>query len=114
MKYFTSVRSAGIILWWWWFEGGASHEIFTNREGGPTIFLLLPGGIKNLIESFIPFLPHPPPPRELKNDNSLKEMDNFKLQQFNYSRSLITNRGTVERGIGRTAKNYYASLGRET
>ena len=28
----------------------------------------------------------------------LKEMDNGKLQQFNYSRSLITNRGTVERG----------------
>ena len=27
----------------------------------------------------------------------LKEMDNGKLQQFNYSRSLITNRGTVER-----------------
>ena len=68
MKYFTSVRSVGIILWWWWFEGG-SHEISKNREGGPTIFLLLPGGIKNLTESFIPFLPHPP--RELKNDNSL-------------------------------------------
>ena len=48
-------------FWWWWFEGG-SHEIFTNREGGSTIFLLLPGGIKNLTESFIPFLPHPPPP----------------------------------------------------
>ena len=75
----------------------------------------------------------------------LKEMDNDKLQQFNYSRSLITNRGTVKRGkihnlvtykhnnctimnyflelcvknlrdriIGRIAKNYYASLGRET
>ena len=28
----------------------------------------------------------------------LKEVDNGKLQQFNYSRSLITNRGTVERG----------------
>ena len=28
----------------------------------------------------------------------LKKMDNGKLQQFNYSRSLITNRGTVERG----------------
>ena len=28
----------------------------------------------------------------------LKETDNGKLQQFNYSISLITNRGTVERG----------------
>ena len=28
----------------------------------------------------------------------LKETENGKLQQFNYSRSLITNRGTVERG----------------
>ena len=28
----------------------------------------------------------------------LKETDNGKLQQFNYSRSLITNQGTVERG----------------
>ena len=27
-----------------------------------------------------------------------KKTDNGKLQQFNYSRSLITNRGTVERG----------------
>ena len=44
----------------------------------------------------------------------LKETDNGKLQQFNYSGSLITNRGTVERGIGRIAKNYYAPLGRET
>ena len=44
----------------------------------------------------------------------LKETDNGKLQQFNYSRSLITNRGTVERGIGRIAKNHYAPLGRET
>ena len=47
--------------WWWWFEG-RSHEIFKNREGGPTIYLLLPGRIKNLAESFIPFLQHPPPP----------------------------------------------------
>ena len=44
----------------------------------------------------------------------LKETDNGKLQQFNYSRSLITNRETVERGIDRIAKNYYAPLGRET
>ena len=29
----------------------------------------------------------------------LKETDNGKLQQFNYSRSLMTNRGTVERGL---------------
>ena len=44
----------------------------------------------------------------------LKETDNGKLQQFNYSRSLITNQRTVERGTGRIAKNYYAPLGRET
>ena len=43
----------------------------------------------------------------------LKETDSSKLQQFNYSRSLITNRGTVERGIGRIAKNYSAPPGRE-
>ena len=42
------------------------------------------------------------------------QADSGKLQQFNYSRSLITNRGTVERGIGRIAKNYYAPPGRET
>ena len=58
-------------FWWWWFEEGGSHEI-SQIERGSTIFLLFPGGgIKNLTESFIPFLPHPPPPRELKNDNSL-------------------------------------------
>ena len=44
----------------------------------------------------------------------LKEMGNGKLQQFNYSRSLITNRGMVERGIRHIANNYYAPLGRET
>ena len=61
-------------FWWWWFEdgGGGSHEIFTNRErGDQQFFCCFQGGIKNLTESFIPFLPHPPPPRELKNDNSL-------------------------------------------
>ena len=47
--------------------------------------------------------------------NLPKKTDNGKLQQqFNYSRSLITNQGTVERGIGRIAKNYYAPLDRET
>ena len=45
---------------------------------------------------------------------SLKETDNGKLQRFNYSRSLITNWGTVERKIGHIAKNYYVPLGRET
>ena len=69
----------------------------------------------------------------------LKETDNGKLEEFNYSRSLITNRGRVERGkihsvramnyflelivcqelgrqdkTGHIAKNYYAPLGRET
>ena len=44
----------------------------------------------------------------------LKETDNGKLQQFIYSGSLITNRRTVEREIGRIAKNYYAPPGRET
>ena len=34
----------------------------------------------------------------------LKETDNGKLQQFNYSRSLITNRGTVERGKVRSVR----------
>ena len=58
-------------FWWWWFvEGGSSHEIFTNREGDQQIFCCFQGGIKNLTVSFIPFLPHPP--RELKNDNSLR------------------------------------------
>ena len=57
-------------FWWWWFEGGG-HMKFSQIERGSTVFLLLPGGIKNLTESFIPFLPHPPPPRELKNYNSL-------------------------------------------
>ena len=72
MKYFTSVRSVGIILWWWWFEGG-SHEIFTNREGGPTIFLLLPGGDQKFNRVFHPV--STTPPRELKNDNSLNAYD---------------------------------------
>ena len=44
----------------------------------------------------------------------LKETGNGKLQQFNYSRSLITNWGMVEREIRRIANNYYAPLGRET
>ena len=47
-------------------------------------------------------------------ETCLKETDNGELQQFNYSRSLITNRETVERGTGRIANNDYAPLGRET
>ena len=34
----------------------------------------------------------------------LKETDNGELQQFNYSRSLITNRGTIERGKFHSAR----------
>ena len=48
------------------------------------------GGIKNLTESFIPFLQHPhptPPSRELKNDNSL----NGKLNQDRFSTNLTLN-----------------------
>ena len=41
------------------------------ERGDQQFFCCFQGGIKNLTESFIPFLPHPPPPRELKNDNSL-------------------------------------------
>ena len=55
-------------FWWWWFEGG-SHEIFTDREGGSTIFLLLPGGDQKFNRVFHPV--STTPPRELKNDNSL-------------------------------------------
>ena len=42
----------------------------------------------------------------------LKETDNGKLQQFNYSRSLITNRGTFERGKIHSARamNYFLEL----
>ena len=58
------------------------------ERGGSTIFLLLPGGIKNLTESFIPFLPHLPPPRELKNDNSLKskesQQNSFQLRSLKF------------------------------
>ena len=49
-------------FWWWWFEGGGgggSHEIFTERRD-QQFFCCFQGGIKNLTESFIPFLPHPP------------------------------------------------------
>ena len=62
--------------WWWWFEGG-SHEIFTNREGGSTIFLLLPGGESKLLQSLSSHFYHTPPPRELKNDNSLSIVESF-------------------------------------
>ena len=40
----------------------------------------------------------------------LKETDNGKLQQFNYSRSLITNRGTIERGKIHSARAMGVSL----
>ena len=42
------------------------------ERGDQQFFCCFQGGIKNLTESFIPFLPPPPPPREPKNDNSLK------------------------------------------
>ena len=75
-------------VWWWWFEGGGLHEIFTNREGGSTIFLLLPGGDKKFNRVFHPVSTTPPPPRELKNDNSLififPEFSRFFLQTFKF------------------------------
>ena len=40
----------------------------------------------------------------------LKETDNGKLQQFNYSRSLITNRGTVEKGKIHSARTMKENL----
>ena len=42
----------------------------------------------------------------------LKETHNGKLQQFNYSRSLITKGGTVERGKIHSARamNYFLEL----
>ena len=49
-------------------------------------------GVKLSIRSFVLFL------KQSFAQTCLKETDNGKLQQFNYSRSLITNRGTVERG----------------
>ena len=73
VKYFTSVRSADIILWWWWFEGGggASHKIFTNREGTNN-FSAASKGDQKFIRVFHP-VSTTPPPRELKNDNSLSQ-----------------------------------------
>ena len=59
VKYFTSVRSAGIILWWWWFEGGA-YEIFTNR-GGTNNFSAASRGDKKFNRVFHPVSTTPPP-----------------------------------------------------
>ena len=47
-------------FWWWWFEGG-SHEIFTNREGESTIFLLFPGGGSKIYQSLSSRFYHTPP-----------------------------------------------------
>ena len=44
--------------------------MFTNREGGSTIFLLLPGGDQKFNSVFHPV--STAPPREVKNDNSLR------------------------------------------
>ena len=49
-------------FWWWWFEGGGGvHMKFSQIERGDReFFCCFQRGIKNLTESFIPFLPHPP------------------------------------------------------
>ena len=49
---------------------GGSHEIFTNREGDQQFFCCFQGGQK-FYRVFHPVSTTPPPPRELKNDNSL-------------------------------------------
>ena len=47
VKYFTSVRSAGIILWWWWFEGRGDHMKFSQTErGDQQFFCCFQGGSK--------------------------------------------------------------------
>ena len=71
-------------FWWWWFEGGGSHEIFTNREGGSTIFLLLPGGDQKFNSLSFRFY-HTP--CELKNDNSL---NNTYLSFVRYQLLMLT------------------------
>ena len=50
--------------------------------------------------------------KQLFAQTCLKEMDNGRLQQFNYSRSLITNRGMVEREKIHSARamNYFLEL----
>ena len=51
-------------VWWWWVEGG--HMKFSQIERGEQqFFCCFQGGIKNLTESFIPFLPHPPSAKKM-------------------------------------------------
>ena len=62
-------------------EGRGSHKIFTNRRGDQQFFCFFQGGINSLMESLIPFLPHP---RELNNDNSLEETKHKRGKRFSY------------------------------
>ena len=48
---------------------------FSQIERGSTIFLLLPGGDQKFNRVFHPVSTTPPPPRELKNDNSLSSSE---------------------------------------
>ena len=41
-------------FWWWWFEGEGHMKFSQIKEGGSTIFLLLPGGNQKFNRVFHP------------------------------------------------------------
>ena len=58
--------------WWWWFEGGVTK--FPQTERGTNNFSAASRGDKKFSRAFHPVSTTPPPPRELKNDNSLRSI----------------------------------------
>ena len=60
VKYFESVRSAGIILWWWWFEGGGDQMKCLQTERGDQQFFCCFQGGKKFNRVFHPVSTTPP------------------------------------------------------
>ena len=71
------IKNPTNFWWWWWFKGGGHMKFSQIERGDQQFFLLLPGGQSKFLQSLSSRFYHPPPPRELKNDNSLSNVESF-------------------------------------
>ena len=77
-----------VVVW-----GGGQMKFLQIERGDQQFFCCFQGGIKNLTESFIPLLPHPP---WAKNDNSLIYRREGNLSEspnhFKYGKNILISR----------------------
>ena len=71
-SYFLVFNTVLHSVWniYCWVEGGGSHPFYRKLRGEAQSFVNFKKGIRYFPQNLFPF--SPPPPSEIKNDNSLK------------------------------------------